>query len=73
MTLQIAVALLIGLYLGWVVVSALRTGVFRYRGRRHLRAEEPKTFWFGVAWFGVLALVALGYAAYQWFGATPGD
>ena len=60
---RLAISGLLGLYLGYVALRSLRTGVFRYKGRSHTRAEEPKTFWMGVAWFGVLALAMLGYTA----------
>ena len=62
-TWRLAISGLLGLYLGVVAVRALQTGSFRYKGRSHARSEEPKTFWVGVLWFGILALVMLGYAA----------
>lgn len=61
--IEVAGAALVGIYLGWVVLSALRTGAIRYRTRVHQRAEEPRTYWLTVGWFGVLALVALAFAA----------
>jgi|GEM_PF-4319182 len=57
---------LLGCYLTFVVVSSLRTGVFRYKSRTHRKTEEPKTFWMGVIWFAVLAVVLFVYAAMEW-------
>jgi hypothetical protein len=62
-TWRLAISGLLGLYLGYVAVRSLQTGVFRYKGRSHGKADEPKTYWMGVVWFGLLALVMLGYAA----------
>ncbi|HWA40083.1 MAG TPA: hypothetical protein VG712_00635 [Gemmatimonadales bacterium] len=64
-TWRLAISGLVGLYLGYISLRALRTGVYRYKGRSHDRSAEPKTFWMGVIWSGLLALVALGYALMQ--------
>ena len=61
--IEIVGAALVGSYLGWVVVTALRRGTIRYRGRIHSRVEAPKDYWPVVAWFGVLGLICLAYAA----------
>ena len=60
--LEVLVAALVGIYLGWVVVAALRSGTIRYRSRTHTRTAEPKAYWMVVGWFGLLALIALAYA-----------
>ena len=62
-TWRLAISGLLGLYLGFVAIRSLQTGVFRYKGRSHGKTEEPKTYWMGVVWFGLLALTMLGYAA----------
>lgn len=64
-TWRLAISGLLGLYLGYVAVRSLQTGVFRYKGRDHPKTGEPKTYWMGVVWFAVLAVVMLGYAAMQ--------
>lgn len=60
--MRLAISGLLGLYLGFVAIRSLQTGVFRYKGRSHGKTEEPKTYWMGVVWFGLLALTMLGYA-----------
>lgn len=59
---RIVVSGLVGLYLAYVVIDALRTGTYRYRGRTHPRATDGKVFWLGVSWFAFLAILTLGYA-----------
>lgn len=71
-TWRLAISGLVGLYLGFVTVRSLQSGVFRYKGRSHARTGEPKTYWMGVVWFGVLAIVMLGYAAWQGFRTFGG-
>ena len=60
--LEVVGAALVGLYLGGVVVVALRRGAIRYRTRVHQRTAEPKTYWATVTWFAALALLSLGFA-----------
>ena len=62
--LKAVLSLLFAAFFAHDSLLTLRSGVFRYRGKRHARNEEPKTFWAGVIWFGLLALVMLGYAAW---------
>lgn len=62
---EVVGAALTGLYCGWVVFTALRNGTIRYRTRTHARAAEPKTYWLTVGWFGLLALIGLGFALLQ--------
>ena len=42
--LELAVAVLVGIYWTSALVTALRSGNVRYRQPRHTRAEEPKTY-----------------------------
>jgi len=68
--LELAIAVLVGIYWTWAVVAALRSGTVRYRQARHTRAEEPKTFWLTVGWYAVLAVLSLAAAAHFWEGRS---
>ena len=68
--LELAVAVLVGIYWTWAVVAALRSGAVRYRQARHTRAEEPKTYWLTVAWYAALAIICLTAAVHFWEGIT---
>jgi len=64
--LELAVAMLVGIYWTWAVVAALRTGTVHYRQARHSRAEEPKTYWLTVGWSSGLAIICLTAAVHFW-------
>ncbi|HET7043156.1 MAG TPA: hypothetical protein VFI13_14145 [Gemmatimonadales bacterium] len=61
--IEVIGAALVGLYLGWVVLGGLRSGAVRYRTRTHRKEDEPKSYWLVIGWFGILALLALAWAA----------
>jgi hypothetical protein len=58
-------------FIGWVVVDALRSGVFPMRHGSATRADQPGAFWFNIGWFaacgGLLALLA-GWCAMALLG-----
>jgi hypothetical protein len=68
--LELAVAVLVGIYWTWAVVAALQAGVVGHRQARHSRADEPKTYWLTIAWYAALAIMCLTAAVHFWEGLS---
>ncbi len=68
--LELAVAVLVGVYWTRAVVAALPSGNVGYRQARHTRAKEPKTCWLTVSWYSALAIICLTAAVHFWEGIS---
>ena len=55
----------LGLFLTWKVVTSLKRGEVSYKRSHHKRSEEPKTFWFTIAWFSFLGVMGFAFAVME--------